>query len=416
MRVVVLVAMLMLAAQAIAQDLVIQNGRIITGTGQLIEEGYVVIRRGRIESVSAGDPPGSTSPVIDASGKTVMPGMINVHWHLTVGSPASNDEELASFVDEVVAGELNALLARGVTTIMTAGDHHPAILGIRERASTGSLPAPRLLVAGPVLTSPGDWPTQICADNEYCRLNLTTELTSVEQAQGKVRELAAEGVDAIKLVYDDRIAPNARIDDKLVLAVAAEARENGLTLYVHISTIEETALSVVDLGGGRLVHPVPLRSDASRGGADRLRSLGVAVSTTVSDLSREWSDLIGREYTEDLEAAFNQRLADIKHLHDAGVVIGFGTDTVAAQGSMSDRRFLAEANSLNRILTNEEVIATLTRDAAIYLELEDELGTLESGKLADVIIIDGDPLTDISALMNVDLVIQLGDVIAADQR
>jgi imidazolonepropionase-like amidohydrolase len=404
--------LLTVCSQAPAQDLIVDNARIVVGNGRVIDHGNIVIHNGRIGAVNSGSASDSTFARLDAGGRTVMPGLINTHWHLTVGAPSTSDEELDAFVADVVATELRDLLERGVTTIMTAGDHYPAILGIREKTRSGELRSPRLLVVGPVLTSPDDWPTQICAGNDYCRDRLNRELVTTSGARATVRTLAAAGVDAIKLVYDDRIAPGVRIDDELVAAIAAEADASGLTLFVHVSTAEETGLRVAELGAGRLVHPVPLRTAASAHGAERLREMGIAVSTTVSGMSPEWSEAIGREHDEELARQFSDRLEDLRRLKDAGVVVAFGTDTVAGPGSQADRQFLAEALSLNRIMSNAEVIRTLTGDAAIYLELEDELGTLESGKLADVIVIDGDPLADLSDLMKVDVVIQGGRIVS----
>ena len=86
----------------------------------------------------------------------------------------------------------------------------------------------------------------------------------------------------MKLVYDDRIARGVRIDDEVVAAIADEARANDLILFAHISTADETALAVVELGARGLVHPVALRSAASSNGAQTLRDLRIPVSTTIS--------------------------------------------------------------------------------------------------------------------------------------
>jgi imidazolonepropionase-like amidohydrolase len=391
-----------------AQDLLITNARVIDGAGRTIESGSILIADGRVVSVNSGDiDPGGVVRV-DARGMTAMPGMINTHWHLLSGV---SDEDVDRRIEDTVAPLLESLLARGVTTIMAPGGHFPKILDVREMLANGEMRGPRLLAVGPVFTAPNDWPTRLCGGNSYCLGHANAEMTSPEEARAKVRELAAAGVDAVKLVYDDQIEPDVRIADDVVAAIAEEAAFHGLVTFAHISTAEETTLKLVGFGIRGLVHPVPFRTAASTNGARTLRELQIPVSTTISNWTREWRELTGREYSEQDETIFSRRLEDIKHLWDEGVTVAFGTDSVAGQSSLAEGRFLAEARALNQVLSNEEVITTLTRNAAVYLGLGDELGTLESGKIADLILIDGDPLADISDLTNVEVVIQGGRVV-----
>ena len=121
----------------------------------------------------------------------------------------------------------------------------------------------------------------------------------------------------------------------------------------------------------------------------------------------------------------NLCLVNIRKLWDEGVTVTFGTDAVAGPpGSgpgffestdSGEGMFLAEARALNRVLSNYEVIVSLTRNVATLLGLGEELGTIEAGKIADIVIIDGDPLTDISDLERVRVVIQGGKVVV-DRR
>lgn len=389
-----------------AQDLLITNARVIDGAGRIIESGSILIADGRVVSVNPGDiDPGGVVRV-DARGMTAMPGMINTHWHLLSGV---SDEDVDRRIEDTVAPLLESLLARGVTTIMAPGGHFPKILDVREMLANGEMRGPRLLAVGPVFTAPNDWPTRLCGGNSYCLGHANAEMTSPEEARAKVRELAAAGVDAVKLVYDDQIEPDVRIADDVVAAIAEEAAFHGLVTFAHISTAEETTLKLVGFGIRGLVHPVPFRTAASTNGARTLRELQVPVSTTISGRSSEWREIMGQQVTEQ---RFRQGLEDIRHLWDEGVTVAFGTDSTTRQDAeLAERRFLAEARALNQILSNEEVITTLTRNAAVYLGLGDELGTLEPGKIADIVIIDGDPLAEISDLTSTAIVIQGGRIV-----
>ncbi len=394
-----------------AQDLVITNARIVDGTGRTSDRGSVVVTDGRILDLaqSSTDIPGAAE--LDANGMTLMPGLIDTHWHVLTGVyPAASDENVEQYMQDVIPGLWESLLGRGVTTILSVGDLFPNILELRRRLADGEMRGPRLLAVGPVFTGPDDWPTPLCRGNRHCKAKATAELTTTQQARAKVREIAAAGVDAVKLVYDDLIVPDVRIADDVVAAIADEARRHDLRVLAHISTLEETALHLVELGVRGLVHPVPLRAAESANGAQILRDLQIPVSTTVSVRTRAWRQFTGQEYSEQDEASFNQRLADIRYLWDAGVTVAFGTDTTTRQGG-HEERFRAELRALNQVLSNQEVIASLTRNAAVFLGLDDNLGTLEPGKIADMILIDGNPLADISDLARVAVVIQGGRII-----
>jgi imidazolonepropionase-like amidohydrolase len=398
---------------ATAQDLVITNAQIIDGAGATIGQGSIVVAEGRIVAVTAGSPSETDGLVIDAKGMTVMPGMINTHWHVLTGVyPATSQVAVDRYIDEVLTGLFDALLARGVTTIFSAGDLFPNIVGLRDRLAEGRMRGPRLLVVGPVFTGPGDWPTPLCRGDVDCTAKATAEMRNPSQARARVREVAAAGVDALKLVYDDQIVPDVRIADEVVAAIADEARLHDLKLFAHVTTTDETALRLAELGVRGLVHPVPLGTDGE--GAKRLRDLNIPVATTVSGRTREWRKFAKQDYSEKDHVNFNRRLADIRHLWDEGVTVAFGTDTTTRLGG-HEERFWAEVRGLNHVLSNQEVITALTRNAAIFLGLGDKVGTLEPGKIADILLIDGDPLADLSDLANVQIVIQGGQVVV-DKR
>ncbi len=397
-----------------AQDLVITNARIIAGTGETIEQGNISVVDGRIVSVGPEVVHDSGAPVLDAGGMTLMPGMIDTHWHVLTTTDAT-DEGIDRYIENTVVDVLEGALAWGMTTIMAAGDHFPEILEVRRMLADGEIRGPRLLAVGPVLTAPGDWTTQTCDGERLCESKRTAQLTTAEQARAKVKELAAARVDAIKIIYDDIRVPDIRLDDDVISAITEEASRHDLVVYAHVSTVEETALTLVDLGVRGFFHPVALHKPENSDGTRILRELGIPVVTTNSGSSREWREATGREWPENAQANFRSRQRDVEHLWKGGVMLVFGTDAMSSRGSQAPAKFMAEARALNRILPNGEVIKTLTRNASIFLGLEDEIGTIEPGKIADIVLIEGDPLADISALDEVRVVIQNGRVVV-DKR
>ena len=389
------------SAQQPSADLIITNARVLTGTGEVLDDASVVVTDGRIVSVASDVTDVQPAREIDATGMTVMPGLIDTHHHLLVYFGVTSQGELDQWIQQQLPDVFSGLLARGLTTIFSPGDFLPEIIDIRERVEDGDLLGPRLLTAGWVFTAPDDHPAAtVCQSDPFCRAKVTVETDSPEFAREKVREAAAAGVDGIKALFDRTIVPDVRMSDEVFAAIGNETERIGLPLFAHAETVEDM-LRAVELGADRLVHAPHAGSIADTSGAQLLRDAGVAISTTVSFDSQAWADLVGRPRS----AGHQQRLANIRHLWDEGVTVAFGTD------SPPGLDFMAEVRALSAVLSNEEIITALTRNAAVFLYLDDELGTLESGKVADIVIIDGDPLSDIEDLTNVRVVIKGGEVV-----
>lgn len=391
---------------AAAQDLIVANARIITGTGETIERGSIVVADGRIVSVGEGDAAREGATRIDAQGMTVMPGLIDTHRHDLLGdlqqlSALRNEADVAAAVTSATQGKLQALLDQGFTTVMMPGTFLSASLDVRARLAGGTMQGPRLLFSGPGFTAPDDFPVRgvVCQDNPFCGASVAFQVTDPDDARTKVDLLADAGVDAIKLFVDDA---GADLRDDVFAAIVMEARERGVRSALHAHTVENM-LRGVRLGVRRLVHTPGDTAIADTGGARLLRESGVAVATTVSLSAPQFAAGAGFPYSgADRHALI---LRNIRHLVDEGVIVAFGTDSPDFIGP------IVEIEQLRTVLEPSEIITALTRHAAAYLELGDDLGTLEPGKIADIIIVDGDPLADISAFANVRTVIQSGRVV-----
>lgn len=388
----------------IAQDLVITNARIIVGTGAVIEQGSIVVSDGRIVSVSE-DSPEVQSLQIDARGMTVMPGLIDTHRHdLYARRRVSSDAEAAVALEEQTPRNLQTLLAEGFTTIMVPGFPLSPSLEIRRRLKDGELAGPRLLITGPGFITPGDHPAEgpVCRGNPYCAARTATQVSDPSTARLEVRKTAMAGVDGIKTGIDRVVVPDVVMDESLLAVIVDEAIRLGLPAMIHAETVEDMIRSV-ELGARHLVHTPYTDLIEGGPGARVLRDAGAFVTTTVSFSSPQVAEARGGEYLRGDD--HDRLLKNIRHLWDEGVVVAFGTD------SPGGIRPIVEIEELGKVLTPSEIVTALTLNAAVFLGLNDELGTLEAGKVADIVIMDGDPLADISYLANVMVVIQAGQVV-----
>jgi imidazolonepropionase-like amidohydrolase len=390
---VALSALLCCARDLAAQNLVITNARIITGTGAVIERGSVVVRDGRIVSVAAGSAsvPGVTT--IDARGMTAMPGFIDAHRHIMSG----NDDRW--FKEESVE-RMREFLETGYTTLMSGGGPFPGILELKRRVESGALKGPRIITSGRV--DPDNFKTE-------------------DLARAQVRKYAQAGIEIIKA----RIDPEPTAEQKTILAVVvAEARKNKLDVMVHAVSVP-AMLAALDAGATKLVHTPHggwLSLDDARkvaaAGVETLSTIGFGVPVfgvfntnnvpTFRDGSA-WPDGIldgkgrGREAGE---KAVNGRT-----LWDAGVTYGFGTDT----GYHPREGLKHELRALSLMFSPVDIVKLMGPNSAAFIEKSKDLGTLESDKLADIVLVDGDPLGLIYNLLNVKVVVK-GGTMVVDKR
>ena len=352
---------------------------------------------------------------IDATGKTVMPGLIDAHVHVLIPIPPAidSDDALAAHLRDVTPGRLRDYLDHGVTTILSTGDYWPAIAEVRDRVADGELAGPRILTAGPVFTAPGGHPaTTICLEGEpWCRANVAREVAGPAAAREHVRALAAEGVDVVKAVLGSILAP--RLDPDVFAAMVDEAHAEGIRAYVHTATPADAADALAG-GVDGLVHavsPAPVPPEL----VERLLASGVTVTTTLGvfapligpDGSK--GQTYGGEWTEEAEQLFQSSQANIRAMVQAGVPLVLGTDAPMLapwEAMWREIEILSAAG-----LSNGQILISATRNAALHLGMSDELGTLEPGKIADLIVVDGDPVADLGALNAVEIVVQAGRVV-----
>ena len=437
-----------LQGPAAAGDLLIRNARVVDGTGAAPREGSsILVRGGRISAMGpALEAPGAE--ILDASGLSALPGLVDSHVHF-VAAPGSaqrgDSDETISALNE---RHLRAYLACGVTTVLDAGAYPEVVRDIRARLAGGT-PGPRYLTTGPYVRPPGGY--------GHTRFGEEVDAAAVEAKLDLIQSLGAAGV---KIGLDPGVAafsPEAR--DALVAGV----RRRALPLYVHAQS-EATQAEALDLGAHALMHlameiPALLRGpDLSDDFVLRLAQSGVYQLTTLS-LFETFPSSYPRERLDDPVAALvvpelelaTARAPDVADRFAVEVFAWVAPWTLEAIRPALGRVFLARGRVLGAVqqgqrnllrlaragvpivaatdapspwpaavfhfhgvqmarelelmgeagLTPEEVLAAATRTPARMLGLEAEIGSLEVGKRADLVLVRGNPLRDLAALREV---------------
>ena len=382
------------AANLAAQDLIISNVRIIVGNGEVIEQGSIVIRNGRVASAARGAAAASGARTIDARGMTAMPGFIDAHRHIIGGNPDQ-------WFKEQAAARMQEFLEAGYTTLMSGGGPVPGIVELKQRVEKGQIKGPRIMTSG--RADPDGFKTE--AD-----------------ARAQVRKLAEAGVEIVKA----RIEPDANPQETAMLAaVTDEARKHNLDVMVH-AVSPAAMLAAVKAGARKLVH-TPHGGWLTEAEARVVRDAGIEVLSTIGfgvpvfgvfnnnnvptfRDGKPWPagilDGEGRRGREAGEKAVNGRT-----LWDAGVTYGFGTDT----GYHPKAGLAHELRALNLMFSPQDIIKLMGPNTAAFIEKSNDLGTLEAGKLADIVILEGNPLEGYWNLLNARVVIKGGDIVV-DKR
>jgi imidazolonepropionase-like amidohydrolase len=394
-----------------ACDLVVNNARIFDGSTVLQGAHNVGIAGERIRSVSTSPIAGSRQ--IDARGRFLMPGLIDCHVHLLNMWTAKDEATMAADIETELPKRLNDFLEAGVTTVKSVGDSEDDILHVRARLASGELAGPRLLATGPLFCAPGSHPaTTICAQNPWLRYRTTVETDSPEQAREAVRRLAGKKVDAVKIAHQggckhgspyffkvESMGLNVQIVklEKAVLrAIVDEAHRHRLKVTVH--TVDaDAAIEALEAGADGLEHGVM---------EDRLKD-----NQVVDLLLRNRASYVPTLCLIRLEEKTAEvRYANLKQIANAGVRVALGTDSFCGLGKFGANTIEEAERSAQAGIGASQVLRMATKDAAEHLGV-DGLGVVAPGKLADLLLLDGDPTTSIGDLRKLSLVIQNGAVV-----
>jgi imidazolonepropionase-like amidohydrolase len=409
-RSLTLLSLLGAGSTALAQDLVITNGRIIDGNGSVIENGFVAIRGGRIEAVGTGPAAVAGLPVIDAGGKTVMPGFVEGHRHVIEGDPGA-------WLTDVAPQQLQEFLDAGFTTVLSAIDA-PPIVAARDMVVRGELQGPRLFTGTfiPVAGADPDAPPAAPGDparTDPARLGGADKAAPAvpnEVIIGMIENAKNQGYDYLKTVVNT--TPGGPEIDTLKFIVA-EGKKRDMPTIVHAVSVKDAEL-VIDAQPAMLVHtPHVGRLDENAAALQKIASAGIPMTSTLSVFVPHFDEAGAPLFRDrgpfpfDTLSSAGQGPVNARFLWEAGITYGYGTDTQwPPKETLHD-----ELRALALVFSPQEIVQIITKNAAAATLHGDEFGTLEVGKYGDVVIIDGDPLADSSALLNVVSTIKEGKVV-----
>ncbi|WP_417620999.1 amidohydrolase family protein [Parasphingorhabdus sp.] len=410
----------MLPAAAIAQDQIIRVGNLLTDAAAAPSgPATIIVRDGKIAEIRRGSGPVTDADaiIIDLSEKTVMPGLIDLHVHLT-GDPGGDFWKEATEPAEwgVVVGAKNALVTAraGFTTVREAGSSQYSAFSLRRGTAEGIIAGPRIIAAGPALAIVGGHgDTTGFTEPVNNLLASGYSCTGVVECAEKVRKASRAGSDVIKITATGGVLSQqgrgleAHFTDAEMQSIADTAHSLGLKVMAHahgargieaaaragIDTIEhgtfadEAALKVMKAHGTAMVPTLMAFKGVSEG-------LGKGVYTpVVEEKIRMTLNTIGKAVTS------------AKRL---GVPIVFGTDAGVFDHGRNAEEFQLMVDAG---LTPREALASATTLAARTLDMENEIGRIAVGYSADLIAFDGNPLDDVRVLEKIDWVMVRGRII-----
>jgi imidazolonepropionase-like amidohydrolase len=436
-----------------SRTLLIRHARIFVGDGTVIESGGVLVRDGKIAEVYAGevpDPKALKAEAIEAAGKTVLPGLIDVHVHLIAsGGPPAAPPNTADFQPEKdMLRELAAYLYSGVTTVKSAGDPLTAALKARAEIEGGERLGAELFLCGPLFTTEGGHGTEYfkqmppsirdMAEREFVRLPKTPE-----EARSQVGALKRAGVNGIKAILEAGAGGRVfnRLDVRILQAIAAESHAQSLPVVVHTGDSHDVA-DALATGIDGLEHG-SVRDEIPDALFQQMQRQGVAYDPTlaviegITQFAAGNGDLLNRSLVQQVAPAplltatksalaspqlagmraalkaFPMNLdigkANLMRAYRAGVLLVTGSDAgnlLVFHGPTVHRelQLWKDAGIPTRV-----ALQAATLNAARLLHAGNRIGSIRKGLDADLLIVDGNPIEDIQASERISLVLYKGE-------
>jgi imidazolonepropionase-like amidohydrolase len=419
------VVLLTLAAAAAAQTTAPQPRRVVVRAGRLLDvrsgntltNQAIVIEGDKIVSIgpAAEIKAAAGATTIDLPNATVLPGLIDAHTHITFDVNSVGYQGLGISVPrEALTGAKNAriTLEAGFTTVRNVGARGYSDVALRDAINAGDVPGPRMIVSGPALGITGGHCDNNLLPFDYHKQSEGVA-DGVEGVQHKVREVIKYGADVIKICAtggvmskgDDPNASQFTLEE--MKAIVAEAHRLGRKVAAHAHGAEgvcwASEAGVDSIEHGHLMDDASIAT-LKKNGTYLVPTLYLMDWNKENMAKRNLPDYVVRK----MEMVTQVGQANVKKAFAAGVKIGFGTDAAVYPHGLNAHEF---AVYVRLGMTPLQAIQTATVNDADLLGWSDKIGTLEAGKFADIIAVDGDPLKDVTTLQNVKFVIKGGELV-----
>ncbi len=396
--------------------------------GPPITDSVVVVSGSRIRAAGSrvNTPIPAAARKINGAALFLIPGLIDLHVH--VGRRNGPGYVASEYTRDRIEKNLNIYLYYGITAVRSIGADLDAAFDIRKAQRAGDIRTARLFTAGRGFTAKGGHPSQTLG-------NLPRQTDDPEDARRQVAELAAQQVDAIKIWVDDLGGRQPKVKQAVIEAILDESRKYKIPVTAHITTLADTR-HLVNNGAAGFLHMIRDTEEIDQSFLTQLRALRVPFAPTLVRQELGWlfttnpgllddpdvkhtiepemlaavrAAAQGRQVSPASKEEFERAKRNSRRLASSGILIGIGSDGGSGSdlpGIMTHREMeiLAEAG-----FSPVEVITAATRNGALTLGKAAELGTIEPGKSADLVLLKANPVEDVRNLRKIDRVMLNGE-------
>jgi imidazolonepropionase-like amidohydrolase/ABC-type multidrug transport system permease subunit len=424
----------------------IRGARIFVGDGKVIESGSILIRNGKIAAVYGGegpDPKTVKATLVEAAGKTVLPGLIDVHVHLV--APGGFYADMSKYDPGAhMLRNLAAYLYSGVTAVRSVGDPLDLVLKVRSSVNSGERLGAELFTCGPLFTAQGGHGIEYFKNlPPKVREQAEAQPASVEEARRQVDELKHADVDCIKAVLESGGGASVfnRLDSAIFQAIAQEAHAQQLPFAVHTGDVRDVTDAVSadanSIEHGSFREPIPDGLFQQMASKQIFYDPTLSVAEAFRDFAAGKTDLLKRSLVQqvgptDLIEGTEKEMASAdvepmrEHIAQFPVSVEIGTKNLLAAykdgvnlvtGSDAGNFLVIHGPTVQHELElwvhagipPAVALQAATYNAARLLRAENQIGSIRVGNDADLLLVDGNPLEDITAVERISIVVFKGE-------